>query len=307
MKVLNNATKLTEEDLPISMALGVFDGIHKGHQDVLNRTIHYAAGIGGTAWVLTFEPHPLKVLRPDDAPPLLTSKEHKLRLLEAIGVDGCVLMEFTEQLAQMAPEAFVETLCITAPTLQAIYVGQNWRFGKGGNGDVTLLKKLSEKLNISTEIVNPILWRDRVISSSRIRDAVSQGALDDAAAMLDRPFSILGTVTEGHRIGRQLGYPTANLDPHNEVHPPRGVYAVRAILDGADHRGVINIGVRPTFKGSEDVPLSLELHLPGIGRSLYGSDIEVLFLKRLRDEHKFRTRDDLKRQIARDIAQAARC
>jgi riboflavin kinase/FMN adenylyltransferase len=306
MKILNNIAGLADESRPIGIALGVFDGVHKGHQDVLSRTLQYAAGTGGTAWVLTFEPHPLKVLRPESAPPLLTSKQHKLRLLESTGIDGCVVMQFTEELAQMAPRAFVETLCTSAPSLGAIYVGQNWRFGKGGQGDVALLTQLAADANVSIEVAEPILWQDEVISSSRIRDAVSQGNLDSAAAMLDRPFSILGTVTRGKSLGRRLGYPTANLDPHNEVHPPLGVYAVRAILDGEDHRGVMNIGVRPTFEVDEDVPPSLELHLPGMDRSLYGHDIEVLFLKWLRDEKKFSTPDDLKRQIAIDIQQATR-
>ncbi len=305
MKVLDDIAGLNEETRPVAAALGVFDGVHKGHMRVLNRTIESAATASGSAWVLTFDPHPLKVIRPDSAPPLLTSKQHKLRLLESLGIHGCAILVFTEEFAQIQPDTFMKMLRNSAPLLQRIYVGQNWRFGRDGRGDVDLLKKLGNETGIDINVVSPAMWQEEIISSTRIRESIINGALDSAAAMLGRKFSILGTVAKGHGVGRKLGYPTANLDPHNEIHPPHGVYAVDAVLEGEKHRAVMNIGMRPTFASVDNVASSLELHVPGIDRSLYGTDIEVVFRKHLRDEMKFSSHADLKHQIAADIEQAA--
>ena len=262
---------------------------------------------------MTFDTHPLKVLRPARAPRLLTSTPHKLRLLAALDVEGCLVIPFTVALARQTPVQFVSLLARSAPTLRHIVVGGNWTFGRRGCGTPARLARLAAAHGITVAAVPPIAWRRRPVSSTRIRAAVEAGKLRDAAAMLGRPFSLLGTVVPGHRLGRKLGFPTANLDPHNEVAPPNGVYAVRARWRGADYPGLVNIGVRPTVtgtdvrsRGARPPPRVIELHLLGIRRRLYGRTIEVSFLRRLRAERRFPSLAALQRQIRADTRAAER-
>jgi riboflavin kinase/FMN adenylyltransferase len=286
------------------MAVGFFDGVHLGHQQVLRQAISCAGEHGGEAWVLTFDTHPAKILRPNDAPPLLTSLPHKLRLLTALAPDGCVVVQFTQELAGLSPSDFIGSLCNSAPTLKKILVGANWKFGKDRAGTAELLQSLAVERGVTVEIVDPVLWDSGPVSSTRIRRSVAEGRMDDAAAMLGRRFSILGTVVEGRQIGRRLGFPTANLDPHNEVRPPEGVYAVRALLADETRDGVLSIGKRETFTGESDATVCIELHLPGLDASLYGTEIEVMFVEKLRDQQRFTNSDALQAQIAKDISDA---
>jgi riboflavin kinase/FMN adenylyltransferase len=305
MRTVTDPALLRKEKKPVVLAAGFFDGLHRGHRKVIERPVRSARARGGRAWVLTFDVHPMEVLEPRSAPDLLTSTQHKLRLLAEFRLDGCLVMPFTRELADMAPELFVERLCDYVPSLAEVLVGRNWRFGHDGRGNTGLLARLAGKRNIRVTGVLPAVRKGKVISSTRIRTEIVRGNLAEAAVMLGRPFSVLGTVTRGRTMGRRLGFPTANLDPHNEVLPPRGVYAVHAELDGKHFDGVLNLGTRPTFmkRQGKNEPV-LEVHLFDVRRNLYGKEIEVFIARKLRNERRFSSALALKRQIACDVEDA---
>ncbi|MBI3987334.1 MAG: bifunctional riboflavin kinase/FAD synthetase [Lentisphaerae bacterium] len=306
MKILRGLSLLRREQRPIALAAGFFDGVHCGHQDVLQQALSLARELRGSAWVLTFDQHPLKVLQPESAPLLLCSTEHKIQLLEDLGLAGCVILPFTRQLAQTMPEMFVKHFVTAVPQLRHIVVGRNWSFGRGGQGNASTLKNLAKVYGIQVTVIPPRYWSGTVISSTRIRNKVLTGHLDHAARMLGRPFSILGTVVAGDRLGRKLGIPTANLDAGGEVRPPNGVYAVQTRLDGKELHGIVNLGVRPTLKNAKGSVPILELHVFDIRRDLYGKEIEVFFLKKFRNETKFPSLEELKKQIRVDILEVQR-
>ena len=305
MKTLCHLRPLKAIRKPIVLAAGFFDGLHRGHRKVVRQTLARARGIGGEAWVFTFDTHPMKILDPSRAPLLLTSTAHKVRQLEGMGLDGCVVMPFTRPLARLEPEAFVARLGDAAPSLAWVLVGGNWRFGRCGRGDAKLLARLGRERGFRVSVVRPVLCRGKPVSSTRVRRAITRGRLDEAAVMLGRRFSILGTVVRGRSVGRRLGYPTANLAPHNEVMPPPGVYAVQARVRRQLHDGVLNFGFHPTFGKGADRPV-LELHLFDFTANLYGEVVEVFFVKRLRGERKFASVPDLQARIAGDIRAARR-
>ncbi len=300
-KLFHTLNDLRARRRPILLALGFFDGVHRGHQKVIRRTMTASRQGLGEPWVLTFDPHPRKVLTPTSAPALLTSTPHKLRLLQSLGAIGCVVIPFTPAYARQEPEAFIAALTRSIPALSHIFVGQNWTFGRHGHGHATLLNRLAGNYGFQVIIIPPVCWRGQPVSSTRIRGAVTAGRLADAARMLGRPFSVLGTVIPGRQIGQTLGIPTANLDSRNEIHPPDGVYIVMAVINGKQSPGVANLGTRPTFRQhGQDSPV-LELHILDRRRNLYGETVEIFFLKRLRAERKFASRAALQTQIMRDI------
>lgn len=301
MKIIRDLSALKKEQGPIIFAAGFFDGLHRGHQKIIQDTIDKAGKLGGKAWVLTFDTHPMKILKPMSAPLLLTSNDHKLSLLARLDLDSCLLIPFTRQLADLEPRTFIRKLRSSVPALAEIIVGRNWRFGHKGKGDIVLLSGLAKELDFKVTILRPVLRKGEIVSSTRIRSEIFRGHLEEAAVMLGRPFSILGTVKRGRTIGRKLGFPTANLDSHNEMLPPLGVYAVHAILRNEVFNGVFNLGTRPTFKKKTENTLSLELHLLDLDDELYGENIEVFFVRKLRNERCFLTKKDLKRQIVNDI------
>lgn len=302
MRTESSLGALRTIERPIIFAAGAFDGIHRGHQAVLGEAISRAAASGGEAWVLTFDPHPLKVLRPASAPPLITSTPHRIQLLAQIGVHGVVLLPFTSQFSELEPDAFIRMIHEQVPAFRAIIVGENWTFGRAARGNVALLRELGARLSFDVVAVPRVVWNGAPISSTRIRRAVMEGNFAEAEAMLGRPFSIRGTVVHGAKIGRQLGYPTANVDPHNEVRPPPGVYACRTRVDNRVYPSAAFLAAKPDpRKGPPDV---VEVHLLGTTLDLYGRDIDVCFVKKLRDEWRFDSIDELKAQIARDCEQA---
>ena len=301
MKIFSNLKDLQHKRRPILLAAGFFDGVHRGHRDVIRRALAASRRGLGQVWVMTFDPHPRKVLAPESAPALLTSTCHKLRLLGTLGVSGCVVVPFTPSTAHQEPETFIAALKDAVPAISRLYIGLNWNFGRNGRGDAALLNKLAPHHGFRIVAIPPVCWRGTPISSTRIRRAVAVGRLADAASMLGRPFSVLGAVLHGRKIGRTMGIPTANLDFRNEVCPPQGVYAVTALIRRRRRAGVANLGVRPTFPGQGRRAPVLELHLFDTSRDLYGEIVEVFFLKRLRGERKFATPTALRAQIARDI------
>jgi riboflavin kinase/FMN adenylyltransferase len=289
----------------VILAAGFFDGVHKGHQLVLASALERAREAGGQAWVLTFDRHPLAVLAPAKCPPLLSTLEERLALLERSGVDGALVMAFTRQLAVQEPETFVRRLC--GGGLCEIRCGRNWRFGRRASGDPGLLAEYGRTCGFRVVIVPYAEYQGMEISSTRIRYAVREGRLDDAAAMLGRPYAVRGAVIHGRGVGQRLSVATANLQPSADVLPPNGVYAVRVRVDGRDCNGVSNLGVHPTFAEPAPDRAVLETHLLDFDGDLYGKTIEVAFLARLRDERAFESSEALTRQIAEDIRQAKRC
>ncbi|MFO7871355.1 MAG: bifunctional riboflavin kinase/FAD synthetase [Kiritimatiellia bacterium] len=289
---------------PIMLAVGFFDGIHRGHKKVIGQAIQSARQAGGEAWVFTFDRHPLSILAPDSAPVLLTSGEHKLSLLERMGVDGCVVLPFTTEAASLSPAAFAARLLDCAPPLKRIFAGRNWKFGRNSAGTVYLLKRAAEKVDVQVTAVVPVRRRKKFISSSRIRCHVGGGNLKEAEIMLGRPYGLMGKVVRGDSRGFDLGFPTANLDTKGELLPPDGVYAVSALAGRRAAHGVLNVGVRPTF-GDEGRGRTVEVHLINHGKNLYGKTIEILFAARIRNERAFSSKNLLKSQISRDIGKAA--
>ena len=319
MQLLKQPSQFRKIPGPVVLAAGFFDGVHKGHRFVLESTVERAREIGGQAWVLTFDRHPLAVLAPSKCPPLLCTLEDRLRLLEATGVDGVLLLEFTRRLAVQEPETFIRWLCgkprdevgnASRPTatakLSEIRCGHNWRFGRRAAGTPELLAQCGARYGFRVVIMPYAEYQGLEISSTRIRYAVREGRLDDAAAMLGRPYSVRDTVVRGRGMGQTLCVATANVQPRTDVLPPNGVYAVRVIAEGASYNGVANLGVHPTFTDVKPEGSILETHLLGFEGDLYGKTIEVCFLGRLRDECVFASAEALVAQIRNDVLQAAR-
>jgi len=311
MHVIRSFDELARVSRGVYMAIGVFDGVHLGHQRVIGQARDDARVAGGMSVAVTFDPHPMRILQPDKAPLSLTSTEHKLQLIERIGVDVCLVLKFDKSFSETPPEKFIAMAADKRNQLKEICVGTRFRFGRDRTGDVRLIEKLAAQhayavKEIKSVHTSPALSgasTGEMISSTAVRQHVLRGQLDRAAAMLGRPFSTLGTVEKGDRLGRTLGFPTANLNPHNEVIPPDGIYAVRVFMGPEQFGGVVNIGVRPTFAGRER-KRQLEVHIFDFDREIYGQDLDVCFLKKLRDEQKFDSADALKAQIAADLQTA---
>jgi riboflavin kinase/FMN adenylyltransferase len=318
MKIVSQPAQFRKVPGPIVLAAGFFDGVHKGHQLVLASTVERARELGGQAWVLTFDRHPLAVLAPSKCPPLLSTLEDRLHRLEASGVDGVLLLEFTRQLAVQEPETFIRWLCgrhageeagakhADAAKLSEIRCGDNWRFGRRAEGTPELLARCGACYGFRVVIVPYAEYQGMEISSTRIRYAVREGRLDDAAAMLGRPYSVRDLVIRGRGVGASLNVAPANVPPRAEVLPPNGVYAVRVLVEGAPYNGVANLGVHPTFTDVRPQHPVLETHLLGFSGDLYGKVIEVSFLGRLRDECVFDSPEELGARIAEDVRQAQR-
>ncbi len=289
---------------PAYLAIGVFDGVHLGHQAVIGRAVSDSRREpGAAAAVVTFDPHPLRFLRPDIAPRLLTSTRHKLQIFEELDVACCVALPFDAVLASTPPEAFITALANACRPLREICVGFNWSFGHGRSGNLDLLTRLGERHGFAVVGLPSVTIDGDAVSSTLIRQAVEDGKLDQAARLLGREFTILGTVTEGRQLGRQLGFPTANLAAHNEQFPPNGVYAAHARWRGQWYPGVVNLGFRPTVSAPGGERL-LELHLFDFDQIIYEEDVEVQFRAFLRPERKFAGLEELRAQIAQDAAQA---
>lgn len=303
MRIVRSLEELGTVGEKQCVAIGVFDGVHLGHQSVLRAAVDDARAGNGTAVALTFDPHPMRVLAPAKAPPLLTSTTHKLALIGSLGLPACLLVPFTVDFARTEPGDFLAQLRQCARQLQTICVGHAFRFGRDRKGDVQTILAFGKQHGVRVDVLPPVLSQGETISSTNIRRAVAEGDLARAERMLGRPFSVLGTVEAGDQLGRTLGFPTANLNPHGELLPPNGVYAARAVVAGQKWPGMVNLGVRPTVASGKPVR-RLELHVLDFEGDLYGQSIEVLFVKKLRDEQRFASTDELRAQIARDEAEA---
>jgi len=303
VKTLRSISELTHLHGSIFLAIGVFDGVHLGHQAVISTSTSHAGSADGTPVVITFDPHPLKVLRPRNAPHLLTATQHKIALIRDLGVEHLLVINFDKKFAATPPENFIEQLVTHARPLREICVGHEWSFGKDRRGNLDLLKKLGAQFDFDVVGIPPVKVNGAVVSSTAIRQAVEKGNFAKAAAMLGRDYTILGTVKAGDKLGKKLGYPTANLSAHSEQFPPNGVYLVEARIQGVFYHGVVNLGYRPTISSGKSERV-LEIYLLDFDRDIYGENVEVRFVRYLRPERKFDSLEALVGQIELDVRQA---
>jgi len=285
------------------LAIGNFDGIHLCHQEILHDVARRAALSGDVATALTFEPAPLKVLRPDSAPKRLSTSDQRTAWFRVVGLESAVVQAFTLDLSRLSPEEFVQQILVDQLRVRALLVGENFRFGHKQAGDTASLKKLSERFGFEVIVVPPVIYRGEIASSTVLRREISEGDVSRAGRLLARPFVLTGNVVSGEGIGHRFTVPTLNLQPEQELLPARGVYITRTLLDGEtkSRRSVTNIGMRPTFNGTS---LTVETHLLDAPKEFETKRIELRFWKRLREEKKFNSPDELRQQIARDIARA---
>lgn len=304
------------------LALGNFDGLHRGHAKIIERIQRGAGERGGTSVVLTFDPHPPRVLRPDKAPSLLMTKAQKLEALARAGVQGAAVVRFTREMSQWDPDHFVRAVLVEWLRVAEVWVGADFLFGRDRSGNFSLLRMLGAQHGFRAEKIDPVRYKDFVVSSTRIRRLVSEGRVDEAGALLGHHYAIEGTVVEGARRGREIGFPTANLASGNELVPPHGVYATAVTVEGQALASVTNVGQRPTF--GDQLATTIETHVidPFDSRrpadvewplaqgsrhwDLYGQTVRLAFVQRLRDERKFPDREALQEQIAADVRRARR-
>lgn len=280
------------------LALGNFDGLHRGHRKILDRVKRVAGEHGATPVVMTFDPHPSQVVRPDKAPPLLMTKTQKLEAIAAAGIQGAAIVRFTRELSTWDPETFVRTVLVDWLHVSEVWVGANFLFGHDRAGNFSLLRGLGGRYGFRAEKIDPVRYKDFVVSSTRVRRLVGEGRVDEAGALLGHQYYVDGTVLRGDARGRTIGFPTANLCTENELLPPHGVYATTARVDGVVYPSVTNVGVRPTVDASGRT--TVETHLFAFDRDLYGAAIRVGFVQRLRDERRFESIDALREQIDAD-------
>jgi riboflavin kinase / FMN adenylyltransferase len=284
------------------LALGNFDGVHRGHRKILDRLRRVAGERGATSVVMTFDPHPPRVVRPDKAPPLIMTKAQKLEALEDAGVQGAAIVRFTRELSQWDPETFVRNVLVEWLRVSEVWVGANFLFGHDRSGNFSLLRSLGARYGFKAEKIDPVRYKDFVVSSTRVRRLVSEARVDEASALLGHPYFIEGMVVHGDQLGRTIGFPTANLCSDNELIPPHGVYATTAVIDDIVRPSVTNIGTRPTVDTSGKT--TIETHIFDFDRDLYGMKVRLAFVQRLRDERAFESLDGLKSQIAADCSRA---
>jgi riboflavin kinase/FMN adenylyltransferase len=284
------------------LGLGNFDGLHRGHQKIIERVARGAAERDATPIVMTFDPHPTRVVRPDKAPPLLMTTGQKLEALARAGMRGVVLIRFSPEIAAWPPEVFVQQVLVEWLRVSEVWVGANFLFGHDRDGNFSLLRLLGARFGFRAEKIDPVRYKDFVVSSTRVRRLVAEGRVDEAATLLGRHYFVDGTVVHGVERGRLLGFPTANLETPNEVIPPNGVYATLVTLDGVIYPSVTNIGVRPTFH--QPSATVIEAHLLDVEMDLYGRELRLAFVQRIRDERTFENVDALKTQINADAGRA---
>ena len=305
MRVFNHLDQINEPFKNAVITIGNFDGVHIGHQALFHEVIEKAQAIGGTSVAMTFEPHPLRVLKQNNHPPLITLYEQKSELIERTGIDVLICVPFTLEFAALSAEQFVRDLLVQKIGIKAIVVGEDYSFGKNREGNIDLLKSYGPKYGfeviVAGWIKSPRALAQR-ISSTKIRDLVTDGRMEQAEKMLGRNYQIRGKVVTGRdRGGKLLGIPTANINLHDELCPKTGIYAVTVECEGNQHRGVANIGYSPTF---EDHEFTVEVHILDFSDNIYSKKIRVNFIKRIRDEIKFSNIPELIDQIKRDIAAA---
>jgi riboflavin kinase/FMN adenylyltransferase len=287
---------------PTVLTLGVFDGLHLGHQLIMQTVVERARAVGAVPTVITFEPHPREVLHPESAPPLLQTFDQKIEALGVLGIEQTIVIHFDKSFAQIRAQDFLRDAVVDRLHAKEVYLGCGFAFGHGREGNIDLLRSVSQSLGFFADEVPEVRLRGRRVSSSRIRELLQHGRVNLARRMLGRPYGVEGRVVRGAERGVTLGFPTANLHPQNRVIPRNGVYVTATLIEGQWRRSVTNIGTRPTFESA--AATSVETFVMNYSGDLYGDVVRVLFLHRLRDEKKFSSIDELKSQIERDVARA---
>jgi riboflavin kinase/FMN adenylyltransferase len=301
---LFHGTDNAEITRPTVLTLGVFDGLHLGHQLIMSTVVERARAINAVPTVITFDPHPRAVLHPESAPPLLQTFDQKIEAFGVLGIEQAIVIRFTRDFAQLEAGDFLRDVVRDRLQGLEVYLGRGFAFGRNREGNIELLRKVSEHLGFSADEVPEVRLRGQRISSSKIRGLLAEGRVNLARRMLGRPYGVEGRVVRGAERGRYLGFPTANLRPENRVIPRGGVYVTATLIEGAWRRSITNIGTRPTFE-NDSAPLSVETYVMNWTGDLYGDVVRVRFLHRLRNERKFASIDELKQQIARDLNRAA--
>jgi riboflavin kinase/FMN adenylyltransferase len=303
MNVIHSANELGNGNRKTCLAIGVFDGVHLGHQQIIRQTVADARQHDAIALVITFDRHPGTVVAPDRVPPLIYSLPQKLGAIESLGADTLLLIHFDRAFSEQTGEAFIRGLARDLGKIQSICVGSDFVFGHQRSGNVALLEKLGDKLGFTVHGLAAVSLDNQIVSSTRIREAIRAGNLDAASQMLGRPYAISGRVVAGDGVGRKLGFPTANLDAAGLVLPPNGVYIGLAKIGDKPQPVALNIGFRPTL-ATDGPQLRVEAHLLDFSGDLYGQELEIEIGEKLRDERKFGSLEELKAQIARDVAEA---
>ena len=287
---------------PTVLTLGVFDGLHLGHQKIMETVVERAKATGTHATAITFDPHPRAVLHPESAPPLLQTLDQRLANFEILGIEQAIVIRFNRDFASNPAEDFLREIVHARLQAREVYLGKGFAFGKDRGGNIELLRRMSSELGFFADEVDEVRLRGMRISSSKIRELLAAGRVNLTRRMLGRPYGVEGVIIRGNRRGHTIGFPTANLKPHNRVVPKFGVYATATLLDGKWRRSITNIGVRPTFE--TDVEPSIETYIFDFDGDLYGDVLRVRFLHRIRDERKFSGIDELKAQIQKDSQRA---
>ena len=302
MRILRSIEELSSLKGPIVLAVGTFDGLHRGHQSLIHCAMNAAEATGGTAVVMTFDRHPASIVRPERVPKLLTTNETKISLLRGMNVPALLLLDFTPELSGILARDFIDSLISACNPLSMICVGAAWSFGRGGEGNVSMLEELGEKSGFSVTRIDPVEADGQVISSTRIRNAIAEGDFEQATLCLGRPWRLTGQVVTGAGIGTTIGFPTANLAVLGMQLPPDGVYAVRVECEGQSMSGICNIGFRPTVdSGANRI---VEVHLFNVSKDFVGKNLSLEFVKFLRNERKFPNLADLQSQITLDCQTA---
>lgn len=283
------------------VAIGNFDGVHIGHQAVFRRAAEKAREKSGTSVVLTFQPHPLKIIAPERVPPLLTTFRKKMELIRLCGIDMAVCAHFNRRFADQRPRDFAQNVLVGAIGAREVVVGFDYGFGRGREGTISYLQKTGEEFGFDVHVVDPVKVGGQPVSSSRVRELIEEGKMEMAARYLGRPYSLSGPVVKGFKTGGKIGFPTANIDASRALIPGTGVYAIYAVHENRRYRGVANVGFNPTFHRDR---LSVEAHIFDFDDKIYGQEIEALFIKRIRSEIEFKSADELVEQIKKDIETA---
>ena len=287
---------------PTVLTLGVFDGLHLGHQRIMRNVVERAKAADAVATAITFDPHPRAVLHPESAPPLLQTLDQRLANFEVLGIEQAIVIPFSREFAAQPAEDFLTDIVRDRLHAKEVYLGKGFAFGKDRGGNIELLREMSGKLGFVADEVDEVQIRGVRVSSSKIREMLVDGHVNLARRMLGRPYGVEGVIIRGNRRGHTIGFPTANLKPHNRVIPRYGVYATAALIDGTWRKSITNIGVRPTFEETSEP--SIESFIFDFDGDLYGDVLRVRFLHRIRDERKFNGIDELKAQIEKDTRRA---
>ena len=286
------------------VTLGNFDGVHLGHQAIFRKVKEEAQNNRGEAVVITFEPHPLKVLSPQACPPFLTPFRKKMMLIEQSGIETVLCIDFTTSFSKISPFDFIKNILIEKVKVKKIVVGYNYHFGRKQRGDVEILKQVCKLFQVDVEVMEPLRIGSTTVSSSKIRELIKEGDVEEASKLLGRNYPVIGRVVQGAKRGQTLGFPTANLEISEDLYPKKGVYAVEVVWNQQLLNGLANVGMNPTFlspQGKEERSLSIEVHILNFYQDLYGEEIQINFRKRIRDETRFNSPSELMEQIRKDV------